>query len=92
MSTEYERQIRKRLKELNRKIHKVQLRLHNKKARSSIPRLQAELHALYKAKDETLRGNLQNVPKKVVPPRLCPVCNERLGKGYHICKPPGQWK
>jgi len=82
---------KKKLRDISHKIHKVQLRMHNKKARSKIPRLQAELNALQKAYDETLRGNMQRMPKKIEVPKLCPVCNGRVGKGYHICKP-GQWK
>lgn len=82
---------KKRLRDLSHKIRKVQLRMHNRKAKRDIPRLQAELHALNKAYDETMRGNMQRMPKKPAPPELCPVCNGRIGKGYHICKP-GQWK
>jgi len=81
---------KKKLRDISHKIHKVQLRLHNRKSRSKIPQLQAELNALQKAYDETMRGNM-NRPKKVEAPRLCPVCNGRIGKGYHICKP-GNWK
>ena len=81
---------KKKLRDLSHKIHKVQLRMHNKKAKRDIPRLQAELNALNKAYNETMRGNFER-PSKPTPPKLCPVCNERIGKGYHICKP-GQWK
>jgi hypothetical protein len=82
---------KKKLRDISQKIHKVQLRMHNKKARSKIPHLQAELNELQKMYDETLRGNLQRMPKKIEVPMLCPVCSGRIGKGYHICKP-GQWK
>jgi len=82
---------KKQLRDLDRKIRKVQLRMRNKKARRDIPQLQAKLNALQKAYDEVWRGNIQGVPKKVVPPRLCPVCNGKIGKGYHICKP-GDWR
>jgi hypothetical protein len=83
---------KKKLRDLNYKIRKVQLRMHNKKAKRDIPRLQAELNALNEAYNETMRGNIQGEPRRPAPPRLCPVCNGRIGrKGYHICKP-GQWK
>ena len=82
---------KKRLRDLSYKIHKVQLRMHNKKAKRDIPKLQAELNALNRAYDETMRGNIQRMPKKPDVPKLCPVCNGRIGKGYHICKP-GPWK
>lgn len=82
---------KKRLRDLSHKIYKVQLRMHNRKAKRDIPRLQAQLHALHKAYNETMRGNMQDMPKRVAPPKLCPVCGGRIGKGYHICKP-GQWK
>ena len=62
--------------------------MRNKKAKRDIPRLQAELNALNKAYDETWRGNF---PRPAPAPKLCPVCNGRIGKGYHICKP-GDWK
>ena len=85
------RHVRKKmLRDLSRKIYKVRLRMHNKKAKRDVPRLQAELNALNKAYDETMRGNIQGMPSKPAPPKLCPVCNGRIGKGYHICKP-GQW-
>jgi hypothetical protein len=82
---------KKRLRDLSYKIHKVQLRMHNKKAKRFIPKLQAELNALNKEYNETIRGNIQGAPRKPAPPKLCPVCNGAIGKGYHICKP-GQWK
>jgi len=92
LSADPNRHIRKkRLRDLSYKIHKVQLRMRNKKAKRDIPRLQAELNALNRAYDETWRGNFPKVPKKPAPPKLCPVCNGSIGKGYHICKP-GQWK
>jgi len=65
--------------------------MHNKKAKRDIPRLQAELRALHKAYDEVSRGNIQGMLKKKVSPKLCSACNERIGKGYHICKA-GHWK
>lgn len=61
--------------------------MRNKKAKRDIPRLEAELHALRYAYDQTLRGILPGAAKKVVQPKLCRICNERIGKGYHICKP-----
>lgn len=65
--------------------------MHNRKAKRDVPRLQAELNALQKAYDEVSRGNMGNVKKKVSPPKLCPLCNGRISKGYHICKP-GPWR
>lgn len=76
---------KKRIRDLNHKIEQVRNRMHNKKAKRDVPRLQAELNALFKEKDEAMRGNL-GIPKKAPAPRLCPRCNERLGRGYHICK------
>ncbi|WP_148680835.1 hypothetical protein [Candidatus Nitrososphaera gargensis] len=81
---------KKRLRDLNHKIHKIQLRMHNRKAKRDIPRLQAELNALNKEYNETMRSNFER-PPKLAPPKLCPGCNVRIGKGYHICKP-GQLK
>ena len=81
---------KKRLRDLSYKIRKVRLRMRNKKAKRDIPRLQAELNALNRAYDETWRGNFPRPPRPVAP-KLCPVCNGSIGKGYHICKP-GNWK
>ena len=82
---------KKKLRDISRKIHKVQLRMRNKKAKRDVPRLQAQLVALNKEYDETWRGNFKRPARKPVPPRLCPVCHGSMGKGYHICKP-GDWK
>jgi hypothetical protein len=82
---------KKKLRDLDYRIYKVRLRMHNKKAKRDVPRLQAELNALQRAYDEVSRGNMGNVKKKVVRPRLCPICNGVVGKGYHICKP-GPWR
>lgn len=82
---------KKKLRDISIKIRKVKLRMHNKKAKRDVPRLQAELNALNKAYDETWRGNFQRPLRKPAAPKLCPVCNGSIGKGYHICKP-GQWK
>ena len=76
---------KKRIRDLNHRIEQVKNRMHNKKAKRDVPRLQAELNALFKEKDEAMRGNL-HMPKKPSPLRLCPACHERLGRGYHICK------
>ncbi|MGI0020751.1 MAG: hypothetical protein ACREAY_09810 [Nitrososphaera sp.] len=79
---------KKKIRDLNHKIDQVRLRMHNKKAKRDVPRLQAELNALFKQKDEAMRGNLQ-LPEnrtRAPAPRLCPRCSERLGRGYHICK------
>lgn len=80
---------KKAIRDLNRRIEQVRLRMRNKKAKRDIPRLQAELNALYKQKDEVMRNNLQSLPRAAAAspaPRLCPRCKERLGRGYHICK------
>jgi hypothetical protein len=80
---------KKRIRDLNHRIEQVRNRMHNKKAKRDVPRLQAKLNALFKEKDEAMRGNL-GIPNKAPPaqrPKLCPKCNERLlGRGYHICK------
>ncbi|HKU50137.1 MAG TPA: hypothetical protein VJP79_09320 [Nitrososphaera sp.] len=78
------------MRDLSYKIRKTELRMRNKKAKRDIPRLEEELRSLRNAYDQTLRGNMPGVVKdnkRPVQPRLCPICNERLGKGYHICKP-----
>ena len=82
---------KKKLRDLSRKIYKVRLRMHNKKAKRFVPRLQAELTALNKAYNETMRGNMQGEARKPAVPKLCPVCKGQIGKGYHICKP-GHWQ
>lgn len=76
---------KKKIRDLNHRIHQVRMRMHNKKAKRDVPRLQAELNALFKQKDEAMRGNL-GIPRKPAPVRLCPACHQRFGKGYHICK------
>lgn len=77
---------KKKVRDLNHRIDQVRLRMRNKKAKRDIPRLQAELNALFKQKDEVMRNNLQDTPGRAAQPRLCPRCNERIGRGYHICK------
>ncbi|HEX6068048.1 MAG TPA: hypothetical protein VFZ05_04530 [Nitrososphaera sp.] len=77
---------KKKVRDLNHKIDQVRLRMRNKKAKRDIPRLQAELNALFKQKDEVMRNNLQDTSMRAAQPRLCPRCNERIGRGYHICK------
>jgi hypothetical protein len=80
---------KKKIRDLNHKIDQVRNRMHNKKAKRDVPRLQAELNALFKQKDEAMRGNLQLPERRThapPAPRLCPRCSERLGRGYHICK------
>lgn len=59
--------------------------MRNKKAKRDIPRLQVELNALFKQKDEVMRDSKQNRFMKTEL-KLCPRCNERIGRGYHICK------
>ena len=77
---------KKKIRDLNHKIDQVRLRMRNKKAKRDVPRLQAELNALFKQKDEAMRNNLQDASTRAAQPRLCPRCNERIGRGYHICK------
>ena len=79
---------KKRLRDLSYKIRKTELRMRNKKAKRDIPWLEAELHALRNSYDQTLRGNIPGLVRKPVLSKVCSVCNARLGKGYHICKPP----
>ena len=76
---------KKRIRDLNHRIEQVKNRMHNKKAKRDVPRLQTELNSLFKEKDEARRGNL-HLPRKQAAPRLCPACHERLSRGYHICK------
>lgn len=78
---------KKKLRDISRKIRKVELRLRNKKSKGHIPQLQTQLIALNKEYDEILRGNFQRPARKAIEPRLCPVCHGGIGKGYHICKP-----
>lgn len=77
---------KKRIRDLNHRIEQVKNRMYNKKAKRDVPRLQAELNALFKEKAEAMRGNLNLPKKRPQAPRLCPACHERLGRGYHICK------
>jgi hypothetical protein len=77
---------KKKIRDLNHRIDQIRLRMRNKKAKRDIPRLQAELNALFKQKDEVMRNDLQGTSMRAAPPRLCPKCNERIGRGYHICK------
>lgn len=84
---------KKKLRDLHNQIYKVRLRMHNRKAKRSIPKLQAKLNALEKAATEVSRGNFQRPPGRVAPPRTCQVCNGPVSlKGYHICKPGSQWR
>jgi hypothetical protein len=79
---------KKRLRDLSYMIRKTELRMRNKKAKRDIPRLEAKLHFLRNSYDQTLRGNIPGVVRKPVLPKVCIICNGKLGKGYHICKPP----
>lgn len=82
---------KKRVRDLNKKIRRIQLRMYNRKAKRDVPQLQAKLVALLKAKDEVLRGNLKLPTRTTIPARVCSVCNGKIGRGYHICKP-GEWQ
>ena len=77
---------KKKIRDLNHKIDQIRLRMRNKKAKRDIPWLQAKLNALFKQKDEVMRDNQQDRPMKAAEPRLCPRCNDRIGRGYHVCK------
>lgn len=77
---------KKKIRDLNNKIDQIRLRMRNKKAKRDIPRLQTELNALFKQKDEVMRDSQHDRPMKTVEPKLCLRCNERIGRGYHICK------
>ncbi|MEO9320445.1 MAG: hypothetical protein ABI361_07210 [Nitrososphaera sp.] len=84
---------KKKLRDLHDQIYKVRLRMHNRKAKRSIPKLQAKLVALEKAVNEVSRGNFQHLPKRTPTPRVCQACNGPISlKGYHICKPGAQWR
>src|ERR1041384_6931660 len=77
---------KKQLRDISHKIHKVQLRMHNRKAKRNIPELNVELNSLLKQRDIIKNGNMMKTPKIPRSQKICPVCNCRIGKGYHICK------
>ena len=86
MSNQLRHAKKKKIRDLNHKIDQIRLRMRNKKAKRDISRLQTELNALFKQKDEVMRDDQQDRPVKAAEPKLCPRCNERIGRGYHICK------
>jgi len=77
---------KKQLRDISHKIHRVQLRMHNRKAKRNIPELNVELNSLLKQRDIIKNGNMMKTPKMPRSQKICPVCNCRIGKGYHICK------
>src|SRR5438067_12535540 len=77
---------KKQLRDISHKIHRVQLRMHNRKAKRNIPELNVELNSLLKRRDIIKNGNMKT-PKIPRSQKICPICSCRIGKGYHICKP-----
>jgi hypothetical protein len=63
------------------------LRIHNRKAKCYIPELLVELNSLFKQRDTIRNGNIMRTPHIPRPQKICSVCNYRIDKGYHICKP-----
>jgi len=78
---------KKQLRDISRKIRRVQLRIHNRKAKCYIPELLVELNSLFKQRDTIRNGNIMRTPHIPRPQKICSVCNYRIDKGYHICKP-----
>ena len=77
---------KKQLRDISHKIHRVQLRMHNRKAKRNIPELNVELNSLLKQRDIIKNGNMMRTPKTPRSQKICPICNYGIGKGYHICK------
>ena len=77
---------KKQIRDISHKIRRVQLRMHSRKAKRDIPQLHVELNSLLKQRDNIRNGNIMRTPMPR-PQRICPLCNYRIGKGYHICKP-----
>ena len=59
----------------------------NRKAKCYIPELLVELNSLFKQRDAIRNGNIMMTPHIPRPQKICSVCNYRIDKGYHICKP-----
>ena len=78
---------KKQLRDISHKIRRVQLRMHSRKAKRDIPEVHIELNSLLKQRDNIRNGNVMRTPNIPRPERICPLCNNRIGKGYHICKP-----
>ena len=77
---------KKQLRDISHKIHRVQLRMHNRKAKRNIPELNVELNSLLKRRDIIKNGNMMKTRKIPRSQKKCPVCNCGIGRGYHICK------
>jgi hypothetical protein len=77
---------KKQLRDISHKIRRVQLRMHNRKAKRNIPELSVELNSLLKQRDIIKNGNMMKTPKIPRSQKICSVCNCAIGKGYHICK------
>jgi hypothetical protein len=78
---------KKQLRDISHKIRRVQLRMHNRKAKCYIPELLVELNSLFKQRDTIRNGNIMRTPHIPRPQKICSVCNYRIDIGYHICKP-----
>ena len=78
---------KKQLRDISHKIRRVQLRMHNRKAKCYIPELLVELNSLFKQRESIRNGNIMRTPHIPKPQKICSVCNYRIDKGYHICKP-----
>lgn len=76
---------KKQLRDISHKIRRVQLRMHNRKAKCYIPELLVELNSLFKQRESIRNGNIMRTPH--IPRPQKSVCNYRIDKGYHICKP-----
>jgi hypothetical protein len=77
---------KKQLRDISHKIRRVQLRMHNRKAKRNIPELNVELNSLLKRRDIIKNGNMMKTRKIPRSQKKCPVCNCGIGRGYHICK------
>jgi hypothetical protein len=78
---------KKQLRDISNKIRRVQLRMHNRKAKCYIPELLVELNSLFKQRDTIRNGFIMRTQHTPKPQKICSVCNYRIDKGYHICKP-----
>jgi hypothetical protein len=78
---------KKQLRDISHKIRRVQMRMRNRKAKRYIPELVVELNSLFKQRDTIKNGNAMKTQHLPRPQKICSVCNYRIDKGYHICKP-----
>lgn len=77
---------KKQLRDISNKIRRIQLRMHNRKAKCYIPELLVELNSLFKQRDTIRNGYILRTRHTPKPQKICSVCNYRIDKGYHICK------